>query len=211
MHTHTVTRFWDWRISGDLKPVKNQGKGDYCFAFASCAAVEFLYHRHPDFGQRVLLFPQDIWNNLVYLNRVMADSPSLEILQQSVPLNERQVKMRIETIIPVLRKNMEHDVYHYGPVIVDVNWNDEMNNISGDVIYRGPRLASAFDPELISSKMHTHTVTRFWDWRINGDLKPTLVLLLHHVRHSNIYITATHILDKECCFPTKIFGTLEFI
>ncbi|XP_058768896.1 uncharacterized protein LOC131642693 [Vicia villosa] len=161
MHTHTVTRFWDWRISGDLKPVKNQGKGDYCFAFASCAAVEFLYHRHPDFGQRVLLFPQDIWNNLVYLNRVMAGddeeddggySPSLEILQQSVPLNERQVKMRIETVIPVLRKNMEHDVYHYGhygPVIVDVDWNDEMNNISGDVIYRGPRLASVFDPELV--------------------------------------------------------------
>ncbi|XP_058783477.1 uncharacterized protein LOC131658165 [Vicia villosa] len=228
MQTHSVTRFRDWRISGNLNSVRNQGEGESCFAFASCAAVEFLYHRHPNFEQRVLLSPQDLWNNLVDVNLLMGadddeddsdgadddedgsnddeddsdgadddedgsdddeggcsiplalewirdhgcvleeDSPYLEVLQHPLPLNERLVKMRIETVVPVLSKNMEYDVFHYGPVIVSIDWIREMDRISGDEIYQGPRHASAFDPTLVTH--HAVLVIGFGARRVENEL-----------------------------------------
>ncbi|XP_058783478.1 uncharacterized protein LOC131658166 [Vicia villosa] len=195
MQTHSVTRFRDWRISGNLNSVRNQGEGESCFAFASCAAVEFLYHRHPNFEQRVLLSPQDLWNNLVDVNLLMGaddddeggcsiplaltwirdhgcvleeDSPYLGVLQHPLPLNERLVKMRIETVVPVLSKNMEYNVFHYGPVIVSIDWIPEMELISGDEIYQGPRHASAFDPTLVTR--HAVLVIGFGARRVENEL-----------------------------------------
>jgi len=37
---------------------------DCCYAFAACSAIEFLHHRGPRGHNRVILSPQDLYNNL---------------------------------------------------------------------------------------------------------------------------------------------------
>ncbi|XP_058768930.1 ervatamin-B-like [Vicia villosa] len=155
--------FEDWRTSGHLNEVKNQETGDCCFAFTACAAVEVLHHKHPDSQIRVVLSCQDLWNNLVtvdqtepgcsildtlkwiYFNGCVLEEhcPYLGRLQPPIPLEDRRVKMRIKTLKPVLRKNMEYEVYR-GPVIVEIDWLQEMDLIRGDGIYSGPLRASTF-------------------------------------------------------------------
>jgi hypothetical protein len=39
--------------------------------------------------------------------------------------------MRIETYLPVPLKHMEYQVRYHGPVIVEVDWVDELNDLQG--------------------------------------------------------------------------------
>ncbi|XP_045802679.1 cathepsin L-like [Trifolium pratense] len=58
----------DLRDRGYFNEVTDQGRveGECCYAHAAVGAVEYLHHRKQHGQNRVILSPQDIYNNLVY-------------------------------------------------------------------------------------------------------------------------------------------------
>ncbi|GAU44760.1 hypothetical protein TSUD_246530 [Trifolium subterraneum] len=59
--------------------------------------------------------------------------------------DEREVVFRIETAMPIPFDDLEDYVMNTGPVLVDLDWINEMGELEGDDIYFGPDDAAAYD------------------------------------------------------------------
>ncbi|XP_058767183.1 uncharacterized protein LOC131640549 [Vicia villosa] len=55
----------NWSNSNSLNPIAQQKDGACCFAFAICGVIEFLHCIEKNVQERILLSPQDIYDNLV--------------------------------------------------------------------------------------------------------------------------------------------------
>ncbi|GAU34285.1 hypothetical protein TSUD_19900 [Trifolium subterraneum] len=158
----------DLRDTGYLNPVKDQAIGECCYAFVVCEAIEYLHHKEG--GNRALLSPQDLYNNLAFnpnvivqdhgqaLNQTLnwiihngcvleSSCPYTGILQPPTPLWEREVRLRIGTSIPIKLENIETYIRRRRePVMVPLDWIGEMAYLGDeDEIYTGPEDVTAFE------------------------------------------------------------------
>lgn len=125
--------------------------------------MEFLYHKQRGVNPRILLSPQDIWDNLVQNEEQNHDGRTLTdaynwmrnhgcVLEESWPYRgvlgpppqNRQVHFSITRCTWVPFRKMKGHLMDEGPIAVPVKWIDGMRKFRGDGIYNGPTQASAF-------------------------------------------------------------------
>ncbi|GAU20104.1 hypothetical protein TSUD_381960 [Trifolium subterraneum] len=162
----------DLRDRGYFNDVTNQKAGECCYADAALGGVKYLHHRKQVGQNRVILSPQDIYNNLVYGQNEVDDDDDEEEEEEDDDEEEEEdkhAKTSMQTLawirengcvleeacpytgiavppkpLAERRNDVKLRIVTSKPVELD-NLEEHIRTIGPDVIYTGPADAAAFD------------------------------------------------------------------